>query len=863
MKKFADWLFEKFCNPLFYSDIKGDLEEIYFKLLEENPQKKANWKYLKEVLLLFRWSLLRPLPKSSSFSKILILNPIMLKSYFLLGIRHLLKNKLISAFNLLGLTLAIACGTVIFSFIEFEYTVDHFHKDHDRIFVAGFDKVEGKKSRIYGYVPEAIGEQLRTSYAKVEEIVTLRNTRGIVQYEEKTPFYEQISFTNPSYLDVFNFPLIMGNKAALSDPSKVIISYESAIRYFGYVDPIGEVLKISIGEQDPIELEVAGVAEKFPKKRSFDFDLLINLEVWNALYLDRDPWLSNYSATFVKTQTAKDIYEINRLLDEHIPLFNQKRQEEVEGNFVFIPLSDIHTETYRIRNDIFQGYGSPSQKAAFAVIALLLLTIACLNYINTATAQGVKRIKEIGVRKVIGGKKTSIISQFLIEHLVLNLFALMIGLFLAYLFLVPAFDSLFSFGLEFEWHNQKLWLFVLITLFTTTILSGAYPAFYLSKFQPNEILKGNERIKFKSTFSKIFLTIQFFIAFVYIVVGLLFVVNINYQKNKEIGYQVEDVVVVKPKDEAAFQYLQTEFQKSPAVEATVGAFQHVAYTRAKAEVEIGTIKNNILLYTVSSDYLEKLSFPLLKGSIPNLGENNEVAQIVVNEAFVKALGESEVIEKEITIEGQKYFIAGVLKDFYYDDVNTEIEPIIFKFKNAKAYPYLIVKASKGNGSKVLEIAKALWKNTSPNSPFIGYNQAYVYNAFLRFAENINKTIIFASLLAIILSCTGLYGLVYMNLTSRLKDYSIMKVMGASSKDISKEVFRIFLLFLILAIVFGFPASIYGSKFMLSMMFTDYVPINAYYPIISAIFLFVISTTTISALIFKVSKQNPVVALRRE
>jgi len=861
MKNFADWLFRKFCNPDYYDDIRGDLEELYYNLSQKHATQKANLLYLKEILLLFRWSLLKPISKPTFFNHYFLFNSSMLKSYFLLGIRHLKKNKLISGFNLLGLSFAIACSIVIFIFLEFEYTVDHFHKDHERIFLAGFSKNEGGKVRTYGYVPEAIGNILATEYAKVEQTVITKRSNGVVQYKDNDPFYERITFTDETYLQVFNFPLYEGNIEELSDPSKVIISQPMAEKYFGDTDPIGEVLQLTIGENESFELIVGGIAEKFPHKRGFAFSFLVNIALWENMNAERDPWLSYNAATFIKTKSTSDIFEIREQLDKQLPIFAQKRDEYIEGKFEFISLSKLSLETYKIRNDISQGHGNDSGRLTFAIIGILLLTIACLNYINTATAQGARRIKEIGVRKVIGGKKSSIISQFLMENLVLNLLALAIGSVVAYLFLLPAFNNLFSFNLQFEWDNRTFWLFALATLFITTILSGAYPAFYLSKFQPSEILKGDKQIKFKNTFSKIFLTVQFIITFIYIVVGLLFTANTSYQQGKEIGYQANDVVVIKPKDDTAYNFLKTELQKNNLVESITNADNHVAYRWETKDFEFKDIKNETIIHTVSDDYLEKLAFTILKGKVPQLGDNSEIDEVIVNETFVHTLNTTDVLGQEIKIEDKRFFIAGVVKDFHFMNFNHEIQPVLFKIKNSDTYPYLLAKVSKDNGKEVLEEVQQLWKKVTPSFPFNGYIQYHVYDSYFNYMKGVNSVIVFSSLLAVLLSCTGLFGLVYLNLTSRLKDYSIMKVMGASSYDLSKQVLRIFIAFLVIAIVLGFPVSLYVSKVMFGVVFNNHIPINALYPTFSAIFLLIISFTTISALILKISKQNPVVALR--
>ena len=193
--------------------------------------------------------------------------------------------------------------------------------------------------------------------------------------------------------------------------------------------------------------------------------------------------------------------------------------------------------------------------------------------------------------------------------------------------------------------------------------------------------------------------------------------------------------------------------------------------------------------------------------------------------------------------------------------NHEIQPVLFNIKNSDIYPYLLAKVSKGNGQQVLEEAEQLWKKVTPAFPFNGYIQHHIYDSYFNYMKGVNSVIVFSSLLAVLLSCTGLFGLVYLNLTSRLKDYSIMKVMGASSYDLSKQVLRIFITFLVVAIVLGFPVSLYVSKVMFGVVFNNHIPINALYPTLSAIFLVIISLTTISALIFKISKQNPVLALR--
>lgn len=780
----------------------------------------------------------------------------MFKNYLNVGIRNILRNKLISFFNIFGLALAFGCAIVIFIFIEYNYNVDKIHLNGNKVFLITHQSQS--TGREYGTTPTILAPILKDRVPGIENAVRLQIESIRVLPKSGDVFKERVTFSDTGYFSLFDFKLKWGQPSVLSDPSKVIISKEISEKYFGRDNPLGQELDLFLPDGLKKTLIVGAVADEFPAKRSFDFNFLINRLILEGDNINVD-WSSFTSATFIKLSNPDETEGLDEVLTTFLSDFNRKNSSDQIESFHYEPLSTLASQSYRIREVITRGFGPPSGKIAFSIIGLLLVTLACLNYINTATALGVSRLKEIGVRKVNGGSRQSIIIQFMVENLIINFFSLCLGVLIAVFFLLPGFANLFQINLTFELNNLYLITFLLGTLLLTSIASGAYPALFISKYKPVVILAGNTKIGTKSIFSKILLSFQFMFSFIYIVASILFVANEFHQRQRDWGYNYENLIVTRPPSKEAYQYIKDELSKRPEVVNITGSKHHLGRGYEEKLVEADTTSIKIHHFEVDSGYIEVLGIRVKEG-IAFQGTKSGKQFAMINETFAKFMNWEDPLGKSIILDSVTYFIQGVVADFRYTDFQRKIEPVLLTQTFAN-HNYLIAKVIPGKAGNLMEALKMAWRRSSPEEPFTAFQQEEIIKGYFILMSGHSKVMIFSALIAVTLSCLGLFGLVYLNLTARIKDYSIMRVLGINNYLLIKQISKNFVWFLIGAICLGFPASIFMSKMLFRIVYVDYISVTPLYPVIGALLLLFIASATVSFLFIKLLKQNPVNHLR--
>lgn len=784
----------------------------------------------------------------------------MLKSFFQIAIKMMAKNKLVYLINVLGLAVALSCCLVIFIFVDFEYSVDRFHKDVDRIFLVTEERSYNDEYEELGKIPTTLGLEVENNSPEVELMTQVDRRSGVVKIENKDPFYEAISFVKPNYLDLFNFPLKSGDKTSLKDPSKVVISDELATKYFGNSDPINKVVKILVGGNE-FNAEIAGVAEEFPKKKSFEFDILINRSNLEKVDSANILWKTKADATFIKLTDTNLATEVIDRMNGYVPEINRVNVKKPVLSYNLQPLKSLALNTYRIKGDLSRGYGPPTGRLAMMIIGFILLTVSCLNYVNTVTALSMKRLKEVGVRKVLGSNRKMIISQFMIENFTIVLMASIIAILITKFIFLPGFDGLFQIGLEMEFTNLKMWLFLLAAILFTSILSGAYPSLYISKFDPASILQNSTTHGGRSIFSKLMLTIQYIFALVYIVAGIMFVANENFQKKRDLGYDNQNLLVVSTDNQEKYTYIKNKLSEKPNVIALSGANQQIGYSSEYASIEMDNLKREVLKFEVEPNYLSTMKIEMIEGSVPNIDLVSDNNQILVNNRFIEKFEIEAPIGKRILIDDQVYHIGGITNTFYYSDFQSEIEPVIFKFVNNDYYSFLNVKTSEGQSKEIYDEVKMMWNTISPNTPPNVIYQDESIKQYFNLVNGHTKVMIFTAFLAILLSTLGLFGLVFLDLSRKLKNYSVMKVFGASPWDLIKRVSKNYIWYILASLFIGIPSSYFSAQILFSILYRYHVPINSLYVFMGVAFLLIVTMFTISFIVFQLTSRNPMEHLR--
>jgi putative ABC transport system permease protein len=493
-----------------------------------------------------------------------------------------------------------------------------------------------------------------------------------------------------------------------------------------------------------------------------------------------------------------------------------------------------------------------------------MLLLACFNYINIAIVSAAKRLKEIGVRKVIGANRVRVIIQFLTENIVVTLFALIVGFIFGIAIFLPWFVQFTGWPLELRLLNTNLWLFLFILLFFTGIASGIYPAFYISKFEAVKIFKGSLQFGKKNPLTKVFLGIQLVLACITITAGVVFTQNNRYQNNRGWGYNQKEALYVSVPNQSAYDKMNAVMMQNPNVLSISGSTDHVGKNVSTAVVRMPPNRHyEVTQLSVDSKYFETMQLQLAEGRAFRNHSENDKRTVVVNELLAKNLNWTQPIGQQFEIDSIQYEVIGVLKDFHTESFFRKIKPTIFKVAEEKDYRYLSLRVRGGSEMEVQRALQAEWATLYPEIPFQGGHQEDVWSNYfesLDKSETFNKIIAF---IAVMLASLGLYGLVTLNISGRVKEFSIRKTLGAGTKHIASVIVKQYILLTAVALVIGAPISYFFTKAYLDMLFTYSMPMSYSGVTIAMMILAIVLLAVISSQVVKVYKSNPVDGLKVE
>jgi ABC-type antimicrobial peptide transport system permease subunit len=771
-----------------------------------------------------------------------------------------------SAINIIGLSIAIGCSIVAFLFMDFHYHQDTFHENINRIFLIQ-NVISGKSGEeLWGDSPLPLGPALKSDFPQIERVVRIALGDGTVKIGNDV-FHERIHYVDEGFLQMFTFPLKYGEKDSLSEIDAVFLSEDQAKKYFGNKNPVGERILFVFHGNKKESYFVKGVAEKIPSNASFTFDILLPFEQ-NPDLADGDfnDWDIHILATFIQFKDPSDIRLVESQGDHYIGLQNAANPERKVTDFLFEPLTVMAQNSYRVRGDISFIDVYPGQILSLFFGGLFLLLLACFNYMNISVVSATKRLKEIGVRKVIGSHRSHLIWQFLGENLLLCFFSLLAGVVLAHFFFVPGFTSLFHvFDFEIDlFGNLRLWIFLIGLLILTGIGAGAYPAFYISSFQPANIFRGKLKLRGKSRFTKVLLTFQFILSFINIVNGVVFIQNNKYQRQRDWGYNKEQVLVVPLSNGDQFTELKNTLLQSPNVVKISGTRHHVGLSSARAGVEILAEQYEVARFDVGFDYIETMRLRPKAGRAFDRQMGLDIAQaVLVNEKFVEMMEWQDSLGKRILYDNIRYYVIGVLENFHYRNFMNEIEPAFLRLVDEDAYNFLIVLTQPGKALVASDYLKASWKTLFPDSPYRGFFQDDISEEYMQAMAGVAKSSSFTSIVALLITCMGIFGLVALTITRRKKEISIRKVLGATHTNIANLINKGFFRLVFVAAVLGCPASYYLIKTLLDSLWRYHKELDIFPFVIAFGLILFSSMLTISYQVYRAVVANPADALRTE
>lgn len=791
----------------------------------------------------------------------------MFKNYVTLAYRNLLKNKLASSINIIGLSVAIGCSMVVFTIVENQMVKERFHENAESIYLVGHTIDGNRGPELWGSSPRALGTVMEADFPAIERVVRVIDVGGNLRYEDKV-FSETIRFVDPAFLDMFTFALDAGSKATLADRTSIVLSNRLAEKYFGTADPIGQEVVITFNDNAPEVFTVGAVAADFPNNSSFGFSALINLDKLRDLnYTFEDNWSGMARATFIQVNAPDAVAAMESQMAGYLERQQAARPDRPMTGFFFEPLLTLSDKSQMLRGSIAGGE-NPAAMIMLGAIGAFLLLLACLNYTNVAVASATRRVKEIGVRKVMGGQRRQLIAQFLSENIALCLLALGLGVVLGVTVFIPGVLNLTGNFVEITFgtllSKTNLWIFLVLLLTLTGIGAGLYPAFYISSFAPVSILRGRLKVKGKERFTKVLLTAQFMISFLAIALGVVIWQNDQYQQNRDWGYAYEHVLSV-PLDVAdQYQPLADRVAQNPNVLQVAGTTHHIGEWASSSIVTLLDDPVRVLRFDLGPDYLETMNIRLKEGRFfdRNLATDQEDA-LLINETLAQELRWDEPIGKTLDYDNQTYTVVGVLEDFHHSSFFSRIQPSIFRLTDQDAFNYLVVRTRAGSGVQTADAVEAAWRNLYPNSPYNGFFQDSVFDRAFKDNRTVMSLTGSTALIALVLSCMGLFGLVVLMITKKMRDLSIHKVLGASMWQVAQLINKPFVLLLLIAGVLATPISFYLLEMVLDSVYEYRVDVGPIPFIIGLLVIVLTAFITIASQVYKAARANPIDALRTE
>ena len=859
--KWADRFLEWYCNPGLLEEIQGDIHELYQIRLKEEGPSPAKRKFVWDVIRFFRWSNIKRTKQTHSSNSFT-----MLSSYLKLGFRNAIRNKLTSSINLFGLALALGVAITIFAFVDYMFNMDSFHSNSDRVYqITNLVKNSGDyNSDNWSDSPIPLAPALVDDNPSIESFTRVEFEQGAMRYNE-TVFDESIWFVDPSFLDIFSFPLLYGNIKTLNNPQGIVITKPISEKYFGNINPVGEVFSIKFSNGTKEEFIVGAVLNDLPGNSSIRFDNLIAMSAFEKLKPDDiNDWKYFTDATFIMLKPGYLISEISSSMDKYKSIQNEASVNWPIQEFRFYSLDGLSRKNNEIYQEISQG-AHPAGMIALGTISLMLLLLACFNYMNISVTTVTTRLKEIGIRKVVGGRRKELIMQFLTENLVLCMGSMILGVLMAYLFFMPGLSSLFPITVSFSTISMlDFSVFFVSLLVFVALISGAYPALYISSFQPVNILRGKEKFGQKSFFSKVLLTTQFVLAFTTIIACFVFIANSLSLKNKDWGYDHDQTYVVPTENYETYIAMRDGAQQNKNIINYGGAVNSLGESATRTSVTHQEEKLSVMMFKIGFNYLETMNLRLKEGRLFDESiQSDHSESAIINTVFAEKMGWDNPIGQSFEYDSVKRFVVGVIEKFHYYDFYASVDPVVFLITPEENLKYLAVKVEAGSLTDTEDYLKSIWKQVAPDDPYTGYFQDAVFEGFHRDNNSNMKLLVFVSIVTILLSCMGLFGLVSYNITRRMKEFSVRKIFGASVNHIFKLMNKDYIWILSIALVIGAPLGFFGINSLIEVIYPEPIETNAV-PFVTGIAIMVVTVAiTVSSQIRRIIKNNPSQTLRTE
>lgn len=789
----------------------------------------------------------------------------MIRNYLKVTLRNLLRNPVFNLINILSLTIGIVCSILIILYISHELSYDRFHKNGTWIYRVAMEMTDAEGSRKTGNTTAAVGPSFLEEIPEVEQMTRLRYPVDGYYHYDGRQFYDQaIVYADSSLLKIFSFQLTSGNpETILHEPYTVVLTEETAGRIFGDLDPIGQ--QIVLNNENYL---VTGIIQAPPPKSHIRFTSLISFSTLykdSRFYMD---WNGGWQYfTYIKLHEGADIEQVNEKMPDFMYRHINHIYEQAGASLmpIFQPLFKIH-----MNPEIGSGFepgGNPTSLLIYSAIALFILFLASINFMNLSTARATKRAKEVGIRKVVGAHRGKIILQFLSESIILSLIGLILALILIEIIL-PRFNIIISRDLSlYSASNWKLLLFLPLLVIIIGLLSGSYPSFYTSAFQPTRMIKGDSvPSKGNPRIRNILVLLQFFISTVLIISTLVIYFQIGFMKNKDVGYARENMIVIPMVDEETrnrYQAIKAELSTLPEVLSISASSDYPGHGITSNGYLPEGFEEYIMINVldVDFDFLETYGLEVVSGRGFSEGFPADKNDYLINEKLAERLGWEDPVGKTI-FRGSDHTVIGVVKDFNFASLHEEIKPLIFSMSPYMGYHYLSLSLGKNNLQKSIQDIGEIWAKQVPGTDFNYFFLDDEFDRVYRSELQFRETLIYFTFLAILIACMGLFGLASFTTGQRTKEIGIRKVMGASGGRIMSSFAMQFTKWVVLANLVAWPvAYIIMKKWLQNFNYRIDFPI--WILIITTLAISLIAVLTISFHALKVANTQPAKTLKYE
>lgn len=809
----------------------------------------------------------------------------MIRNYFKVTYRNLIRQKAFAFINIFGLAIGLACSILIGLYVKHELSYDKFFKDANRLYRVTLDFKLGGNTLKGPLSPAPLAFEIRKQIPETDDVLRMNRQYNMAVHTDNKVFYEdRFYFVDSNFFNFFGIKLIDGNpKTVLANPNSLVITKQLSYKYFGIENSIGKILPV-VDDDDTINYEITGIVEELPENCHFHFDLLASMSSHPDSKIPF--WLGNNYYTYLKLKKATNIkdytgkiWQIFRLnatpqLNQY---FNMNLDDFVKAgnhaNYELQPVKSVHLHSNL--NYELEENGSMVYVSIFILVAIFILLNACINFTNLATARSATRAKEVGLRKVLGSEKKNLIIQFLSEAIVVTYLAVLLAILMVEL-LLPSFNNLLNVNLQLTLLDY-LKMFPLLLLFATIvgIIAGSYPAFFMSAFKLNDVLKnkilrGNSR----NWLRDILVVFQFSISIIIMLCTMLVSSQLNYFQHKKLGFDKSKLLVVErtnPLNNQIKVFVE-ELKKNPAIEKvclSTGIPGRPSGDQGYMLEGRGTTETFVIdTYGIGYDYLETMGINLKEGRSFSRDFATDSVSVIINESCVKYLGLTNPVGKQLLLPSnvkgvrKTLNIIGVIKDFHYESLHKEVNPLLLFLTSDYFNGYVNIRMMEGKEKDVKEFVNITWKNLVSDFPMQYFYFDDQFNTMYKKEIETQHLMDAFSILTILIASLGLFGLIAFMAERRTKEIGVRKVLGSSVWGIVKILTKEVSILVIVSFIIASPLAWWWMHSWLTN-FAYRTPIHLWIFVLGFVVALVIAWLTVSTLAMKAALRNPVDALKYE